>query len=247
MNEPQFDCCGGNEEQTEHKAECPALQLRCMDAVEWLRLFEDGCCDLLITDPPYESLEKYRSIGTTTRLKRTGPHGEGWFAIFPNERFPELLAEIYRVMQPNSHFYLFCDQATMWVIKPIAEAVGFKFWKSIVWDKVAIGMGYHYRSRHEFILFFEKGKRKLYDLGIPDILAAPRVHNGYPTEKPFHIVDTLIYQSANEGELVLDPFMGSGVVGEAALRRGCTFRGNDSSEGAVGLARKRCVIRNLEE
>ena len=45
-------------------------------------------------------------------------------------------------------------------------------------------MGYHYRSRYEFILFFEKGKRRLNDLGIADIIEAPRVHGGYPTEKP---------------------------------------------------------------
>ncbi|MFP9068722.1 DNA methyltransferase, partial [Enterococcus faecalis] len=70
-------------------------------------------------------------------------------------------------MKKNSHFYLFCDQETMFVIKPIAESMGFKFWKPIVWDKVSIGMGYHYRARYEFIPFFEKGKRKLNNLSIP--------------------------------------------------------------------------------
>ena len=45
-------------------------------------------------------------------------------------------------------------------------------------------MGYHYRSRYELILFFEKGKRKLNNLGIPDIIEHPRIHRGYPAEKP---------------------------------------------------------------
>ncbi|WP_366944968.1 hypothetical protein, partial [uncultured Bradyrhizobium sp.] len=45
--------------------------------------------------------------------------------------------------------------------KPFGEQAGFKFWKPIVWDKVQIGMGYHYRCRYEFVLFFEKGKRRL--------------------------------------------------------------------------------------
>lgn len=48
----------------------------------------------------------------------------------------------------------------MFVIKPLAEKMGFQVSEPIVWDKVAIGMGYHYRARYEFILFFEKGKRK---------------------------------------------------------------------------------------
>ncbi|MCV5901774.1 site-specific DNA-methyltransferase, partial [Escherichia coli] len=82
-----------------------------------------------------------------------------WFEIFPNARFEELLREVYRVLKKNAHFYLFCDQETMFVIKPIAEKVGFRFWKPIIWDKVSIGMGYHYRARYEYILFFEKGKR----------------------------------------------------------------------------------------
>ena len=140
------------------------------DAVEWLSTLADASVDLVITDPPYESLEKHRKIGTTTRLKVSKASSNQWFQIFPNERFESLLQEVYRVLKKNSHFYLFCDQETMFVIKPIAEKVGFKFWKPILWDKVTIGMGYHYRARHEYILFFEKGKRKLNDLGVPDIL-----------------------------------------------------------------------------
>ena len=72
----------------------------------------------------------------------------------------------------------------MFVAKPEAEHAGFKFWKPLVWDKCTIGMGYHYRARYEFILFFEKGKRRLNDLGIADIIAVPRIRGGYPAEKP---------------------------------------------------------------
>jgi site-specific DNA-methyltransferase (adenine-specific) len=42
-----------------------------VDAVEWLRSLPAASADLLITDPPYESLEKHRAIGTTTRLKHS--------------------------------------------------------------------------------------------------------------------------------------------------------------------------------
>ena len=62
----------------------------------------------------------------------------------------------------------------MFVAKPEAESAGFKFWKPLVWDKRTIGMGYHYRARYEFILFFEKGKRRLNDLGIADVISVPR-------------------------------------------------------------------------
>lgn len=209
-----------------------SMQLYQQDAVEWLSSLADNSIDLLITDPPYESLEKHRKIGTTTRLKNSKSSSNQWFDIFPNQRFQILLEQAYRVLKPNSHFYLFCDQETMFYIKPIAEQVGFKFWKPIVWDKVAIGMGYHYRARYEFILFFEKGKRKLTNLSIPDVLEFKRVYRGYPTEKPVALIKTLIEQSSVEGDIVADPFFGSGSTLVAAQQLQRQAWGNDISDAA---------------
>ena len=209
------------------------------DAISWLRTLDSGSVDLIVTDPAYESLEKHRARGTTTRLKRSKASSNDWFQIFPNTRFPELFAEAYRVLANHRHFYLFCDQETMFVAKPMAEAAGFRFWKPLVWDKQRIGMGYHYRSRYEFILFFEKGKRKLNDLGVPDVLEHPRVHRGYPAEKPTAVSSVLIRQSTEAGELVIDPFSGSGSVGVAAVEQGRRFLGTDICEQAVVIANTR--------
>lgn len=212
------------------------------DAVEWLRSIPADSIDLIITDPPYESLEKHRKSGTTTRLSQSKRSSNLWFEIFPNERFLELFTEIFRVIKNNSHFYLFCDQETAFYAKPIAEQAGFTFWKPLVWDKGRIGMGYHYRARYEFVLFFEKGKRRLNDLSIPDILAAPRVIGAYPTEKPIQLLEILIKQSSIEAELICDPFMGSGSTGEAALKLKRDFIGNDKSANAFSIASKRLDI-----
>lgn len=214
-----------------------------MDAIKWLQTLEKNTVDLVITDPPYESLEKHRKVGTTTRLKNSKASSNKWFDIFHNDRFEELAFELYRVMKKNSHLYLFCDQETMFVIKPIAEKAGFKFWKPIVWDKVSIGMGYHYRARYEFILFFEKGKRKLTDFSVADIITQKRVWNGYPTEKPIELAKILIKQSSGENELVIDPFCGAGFVGVASELLNRRFRGNDTNEEAVEITKDR--IKNL--
>ena len=223
----------------------PSFELSNMDAVGWLRDQPSESVDLLITDPAYESLEKHRAVGTTTRLKHSKASSNDWFRIFPNARFAELFAEIYRVLRRNTHFYLLCDAETMFVAKPEAEQAGFKFWKPLVWDKRTIGMGYHYRARYEFILFFEKGKRRLNDLGIPDVLSVPRVHGGYPAEKPVGVSEILIGQSSQPGDRVADPFMGSGSVGVAALQAGRRFLGNDLNPEAVRLAAGR--LRELGE
>jgi site-specific DNA-methyltransferase (adenine-specific) len=100
-------------------------------------------------------------------------------------------------------------------------------------------MGYHYRARYELILFFEKGKRRLNDLGVPDIISVPRIRNGYPAEKPADVADVLIRQSSESGDVVVDPFMGSGSVGIAAARLGRRFLGNDLNPEAVRIAAQR--------
>ncbi|HJK91703.1 MAG TPA: site-specific DNA-methyltransferase [Polyangiaceae bacterium LLY-WYZ-15_(1-7)] len=209
------------------------------DAVAWLEGLPDECAHLAITDPPYESLEKHRSVGTTTRLSMSKSSSNAWFPIFPNARFEALFAELYRVLKPDAHLYLFCDPTTAFVVKPIGEAAGFTFWKPLVWDKRRIGMGYHYRSRYELVLFFEKGKRRLADLSVPDVLEAARVHGGYPTEKPAELIDVLVRQSSSAGELVIDPFFGSGATGEAALGAGRPFWGCDLTDAAHEIATPR--------
>ncbi|HYS08910.1 MAG TPA: site-specific DNA-methyltransferase [Myxococcales bacterium] len=200
------------------------------DAFDLLRGLPPESVDLVVTDPPYESLQIHRARGTTTRLTTD------WFSTVPNGRLPELLREAYRVLRADRHFYLFCDEVTADVIKQQQGvgsarlpngarkcACGFAYWKEIVWAKTTLdrarirgGTGYHYRAASERILFFEKGKRALNDLGIPDVLMSPRSGVPGPAVKPGEVVRTLIAQSSSPGELVVDPFCGSGVAGVEA-------------------------------
>lgn len=215
------------------------------DCVEVLKTLDDASVDLVITDPAYESLEKHRKVGTTTRLAQSKSSSNEWFRIFPNVRFPELFSQLFRVMKPDTHLYLMCDQETAFAVKPMGEAAGFKFWKPLVWDKQKIGMGYHYRARYELVLFFEKvgrdGGRQLNDLAVPDVLSFPRVRyeGSYPTEKPVELSRVLVRQSSSPGDVVLDTFAGSSSVGEASLLEGRSFLGLDLSESAVARGRAR--------
>jgi site-specific DNA-methyltransferase (adenine-specific) len=227
-------------------AKLPAFdryRLEKLDAIEFLAGLPDASVDCCITDPAYESLEKHRAVGTTTRLKQSDASSNAWFPIFPNERFGELFRELFRVLRKDSHCYVLCDQETMFVAKPLAERAGFKFWKGLVWDKVSIGMGYHYRYQHEMILFFEKGHRNLNDRSIGDILRAERVRTkgAYPTEKPVELLEVLVRQSTREDEIVVDPFFGSGSTGVAAIRNDRRFIGADISEEAHAYANPRLL------
>jgi site-specific DNA-methyltransferase (adenine-specific) len=214
-----------------------------LDAVEYLKTLPDASIDMVCTDVPYESLEKHRKVGTTTRLKHSKGSSNDWFDVFPNARFAELFAEFYRVLKRNAHCYFYCDWETKFIAKPIGEAAGFKLRKPLVWHKKSIGMGYGYRAQHENILYFEKGKRRLNDLGIGDVLEFPRIKgkDAYPTEKPVALNEVLVTQSTQPGEIVLDPFMGSGSAGVAAIKNGRCFLGNDIDPKSFLHTRKRLL------
>jgi site-specific DNA-methyltransferase (adenine-specific) len=208
------------------------------DAFEALAALPPGSVDLAIFDPPYASLERHRLHPDGTPRGRV-PRLTGWFPVIGNERLGELMAAVYRVMAKNSHCYVLVDAETLFELKPAGEAAGFKFWTPIVWNKEKIGMGYHYRNQYEFVAFFEKGKRKLFDLGVPNVISAKRIRGGYATEKPVSLLEVLVLQSSSEGELVLDPFMGSGSTGEAAVKNHRRFHGIDVQEKSFELVQAR--------
>ncbi len=95
------------------------LSLRLCDYLDGLRSLPDESVDLIITDPPYESLEKHRAKGTTTRLKMSDASNNPWFPVMKNEAFPRLMIELYRVLKPNSHCYVFCDGETSDVLRDV--------------------------------------------------------------------------------------------------------------------------------
>jgi site-specific DNA-methyltransferase (adenine-specific) len=211
------------------------------DAMDSLRALPDRSVDMFNFDLPYESLEKHRAVGSTTRLSHSSKSSNDWFKVFKNDRFLELFKECHRVLAPNRHLYAWCDDETSDFMKLAAQAAGFKVWKRLVWDKKMIGMGYHYRARYEFILFMEKGKRRLKSLGTPDVLEAKRIKHkdAYPAEKPVEINAIFTEQSTEVGEVICDPFCGSGSAGVAALQAGRRFLGYDIAPRAIETARRR--------
>lgn len=215
----------------------PPATVQLADAVDWLAALQPGSVDLLVTDLAYESLEKHRN--PKARIPRLCKR---WFPIFPNHRIPTLMHYLFRAMKPSSHGYLFCDDETSDLLKPAARDAGFIVWKRLIWNKDEIGMGYHWRNSAEFILFIEKRPQKqLVSKKLGDVRTHRKVRNGYPTEKPVALCQELIENSSATGDLVADPFCGSGAVGVAALRSGRRFAGADVLQEAIDLTRHRLI------
>lgn len=218
-----------------------------MDSIQWLRRLNSESVDCVFTDPAYESLEKHRAVGTTTRL-------QDWFDVFPNSRYLDLMMELHRVLRRDRHCYVMSDEETLYVLRPAAEEAGFKWWKAVVWDKETIGNGYHYRNSHEFIVFLEKGKRPLRDrtrvrsvVRPSEIEGTKPVRGRYPTQKPVPLIRHFLHQSVDPGMVVIDPFMGSGATLIAGVEEGCEVWGTDLWDRSVGITRERLFLRNVKE
>jgi site-specific DNA-methyltransferase (adenine-specific) len=75
--------------------------------------------------------------------------------------------------------------------------------------------------------------------GIPTPGPREKSHGRHPTQKPLALLERVLAASSTEGDLVLDPFAGSGTTGVAALRAGCRFLGIEREADYVELAARR--------
>jgi site-specific DNA-methyltransferase (adenine-specific) len=224
------------------------IDLHKKDAFLFLRELQDESVDLVFTDPPYWTLNKWRNTGTTTRLGGNVDKNKqtGWFETIDKEELWELICEIYRVLKKDRHAFIMCDGQTLKFILAYVEEVGFNYYKPLIWDKVHLGMGYHFRSRHEFIVMLDKGKnRKPKNLSLADVFTVPMIKGGYPTEKPLGLINIFIEQFTEENECVIDPFFGSGTVALSCLNLKRHFQGADISDKAHKYTNERLNVLSL--
>jgi site-specific DNA-methyltransferase (adenine-specific) len=86
------------------------------DALKFINHLDLDSIDLTVTDPPYESLERHRAIGTTTRLSQSKGSTNEWFDVISNVDLVAFLAKVYRLHKPNTHLYCFTDSETEHVL-----------------------------------------------------------------------------------------------------------------------------------
>lgn len=79
--------------------------------------------------------------------------------------------------------------------------------------------------------------RSVWAIGTPT--KSEKIYGKHPTQKPVELLERIVLASTNPGDLILDPFMGSGTTGVAALKHGRRFVGIDMESQYVELAEKR--------
>ena len=128
-----------------------------IDCIEGMKLLRDNSIDLIVTDPPYRVTARGNPGNTGGMLKKEIFMSGKVFKendITPQEYIPEF----YRVLKDGAHCYIMSNHINLQQVINVAVENGFKFVKSLIWNKGNKIMGHYYMSQFEYILFFRKGK-----------------------------------------------------------------------------------------
>jgi site-specific DNA-methyltransferase (adenine-specific) len=130
-----------------------------------------------------------------------------------------------------------------WVAQRM-DSGGLQFFHSVIWDKVNPGLGWRYRRQHEMVMVAHRagGKLKWADdkTAVPNIVRkSPDRDRLHPNEKPLELVTMFLALHSFPGDLVLDPFMGSGTTLRAAKDLGRRAIGIEIEERYCEIAAKR--------
>ena len=208
------------------------------DSLEILESLEDGCIDVVLTDPPYGiSYVSNRSIFEDSITKR-GLLNDG-----KDEAF-DLLDKTCKILQrktaENAHLYFFCS----WSVFSSFESIISKYFNiktPIIWDKGNKGSGdldNDWGNQTEIIIYCVKGK-KLVNYRRGNLISVPRLHSSkmvHPTQKPNELLKQILEVSATNGDFIVDPFMGSGSTIKVANQMGLKSLGIELDKEMFNIA-----------
>lgn len=185
-----------------------------------MRSLPNESIDLIVTDPPYE-LQQHNGAGAFGRKNREYHQGIDHLQSGVSN---EVLEECLRVCK-HPNMYVFCSKDQLPQLLGFALSHKLKY-DLLTWHKTnpVPTCNNKYLSDTEYIVFMRNGanlygtyetKRKYF---ITQTNTADKKAFGHPTPKPVPIIKTLIENSTQSGDLVLDPYMGSGTTAIACIR-----------------------------
>jgi len=223
------------------------MNIQTADFQDFLSQLQENSADLILTDPPY-------TISRQTGFKKLGKRGVKRFAVAMDfgawDRslidLDALCQQSYRVLREGGTIIVFYD---LWKITVLAEALSranFKQLRFIEWLKmnpVPLNSRSTYlsNSREIAIVAVKGGKptfHSAYDNGVYRF-PIHREKRYHPTQKPLKLMKALIEKHSHPGDLIVDPFLGAGTTGVAAVQAGRRFCGGDIDADYVKAAEQR--------
>jgi adenine-specific DNA-methyltransferase len=184
------------------------------DCIPVMQALPDASVDLIVTDPPY--MVNYRS-----RDGRRVPHDDS------NHWLRPAFAEMFRVLKPHAFCLSFYGWHKADEFLTAWHHVGFRPVGRIVWTKGYSSKQGFTQARHESAYLLAKGNPRKPARPVPDVLPWGRYTGNrlHPTQKPVEAITPIIHAYSHIGDIVLDPFAGSGTTAVAARQLHRSFIG----------------------
>ena len=238
--------------------------VHCVDCLEAMRELPNGSVPMIFTDPPYGHKNndgdlihnREAALGKVKRVSASDARPIANDDMASRDRVVQgMLREAARVLAPDCCCCCCCCCCGGGGPKPTfaraaleMDVAPLEFFHAVVWDKGGLGMGWRYRRNYEFVLVAKRKNGKLrwaWDgsgvetanvVRIPKIIPANVEH---PTVKPVELVRHFLRLHTYPGDLVLDPFAGSGTTGVACAEMGRAFLGFELDGHWVQVANER--------
>jgi DNA modification methylase len=205
----------------------PENQILQGDCLQILPMLPDCSVDLVLTDPPY--LARYRD-----REGRTLANDDNPAAVV------SAYEDLYRILKPGSFCISFYGYTRLHEFTLAWKQAGFETVGHIVWPKPYASSTRFLRLMHESAFVLAKGRPAKPAQPLPDVQCWDYTGNkSHPTEKSVRIMQPLIRSFSKEGDLVLDPFAGSGTTCVAAALAQRRYLGIELEARYCAIARKR--------
>lgn len=207
------------------------------DCLAFLRTLEAGSVDAIVTDPPYGI--DYQSARRTDR--------SAWRPKILNDRQPFVwwLWDASHLVNRSGCMIVFHRWDVAEPFRLAMEWAGFPPKSQLVWDRVVHGMGDLKRCpapQHDVAWFAARHEFHFRGMRPKSVVRVQRVGGeqlDHPNEKPLDLMISIVESYVPEGGTVLDPFMGSGVTGEACVRTGRRFIGIEMDPTHFATATRR--------
>lgn len=209
------------------------------NCLEWLAQCPPNQFDVILTDPPYGmGADSFGDNGGRVVQDHSYDDSPESFRVLLSAFLPES----FRVARPQAHMYLFCDIDQFGWLKLTAQLAGWYVFRTpLINYKTAGGrvpipkLGL--RRSYELILFAVKGDRESLRTANDVIpIAGGEEEQVHGAQKPVELLRDLLSRSARPGDLVLDPFAGSGSIFEAATAMNLTVTGIELNHATYSIA-----------
>ncbi len=232
----------------DHQLATMGYLIKKCDFARFLKSLPPDSVDLMLTDPPY-------NISKKTGFSCVGPNSVERFAVsmdfgawdHAEINLNHLAKHTYRTLRKGGTAIVFYDVWKLTTLANALTAAGFVQLRLIEWIKtnpVPLNSKRNYltNSREIAVLAVKSGKPTFnseYDNGQYHY---PIPHNGtryHPTQKPLPLFNDLVKKHSKPGDLIVDPFVGSGTTAIAAISHGRKFAGCDADAGYIAIAKQR--------